>query len=129
MKTSDEELRRQALILPPGFETWVILRDGNHGKVRKPSDSEVFDVHIKKDGAGGLDVECSCSEEEVCSHIAAFYGVVKNIKSMRTDKDTPDGDEGKQPPPEPLRTGRQMIADAMEMLIDGMWRVLHEKEE
>ena len=101
------------------------------------SSEKVWDVNIKPDGAGKLDVLCTCPAMKVCHHIVAFYAVAKGITSMRTDKDvteeagksTPGHDEVKESLPEATADGRKMIAAAIEMLVDGIGLVAREKEE
>ena len=71
---------------------------------------------------------CTCPATKLCHHIVAFYAVAKGITSMRTDKDvtesagksTPGHDEGKE-------SGRQLIAAAIEQLVDGIALVVTER--
>ena len=50
---------------------------------------------------------------------------------MRTDKDTLDDDEGKEPPPEPIKDphtdGMKMIAGAIEQLVNGIGLLVDER--
>jgi len=137
MKTTADELKRRAQVLPPGFEKYVISHTLNTAKVKSFSSEKAWDVHIKPDGAGKLDVLCTCPAMKVCHHIVAYFAVMKGITSMRTDKDvkesagkpTPRHDEGKESLPEATADGRKMIAAAIEMLVDGIGLVAREKEE
>ena len=137
MKTTADELKRRAQVLPPGFEKYVLSHTLNTAKVKSFSSEKVWDVNIKPDGAGKLDVLCTCPAMKVCHHIVAYFAVMKGITSMRTDKDvkesagkpTPRHDEGKESIPEATADGRKMIAAAIEMLVDGIGLVAREKEE
>ena len=137
MKTTADELKRRAQVLPPGFEKYVLSHTLNTAKVKSFSSEKAWDVHIKPDGAGKLDVLCTCPAMKVCHHIVAYFAVMKGITSMRTDKDvkesagkpTPRHDEGKESIPEATADGRKMIAAAIEMLVDGIGLVAREKEE
>ena len=128
MKTTAAELKRRAQVLPPGFEKYVIAWEGSDAKVQSFSSEKIYDVHIQKDGEGKLDALCTCPAMKVCHHIVAFYAVAKGITSMRTDKDVtesagksaPGRDEGKE-------SGRQLIAAAIEQLVDGIALVVTER--
>ena len=135
MKTTAEELRRRAQVLPPGFEKYVLLHTLNTAKVKSFSSEKVWDVNIKPDGAGKLDVLCTCPAMKVCHHIVAYFAVMKGITSMRTDKDvkeeagkpTVGHDEGTEPLPEATADGRKLIAAAIEMMVDGIALVATER--
>jgi len=139
MKTTADELKRRAQVLPLGFEKYVLSHTLNTAKVKSFSSEKVWDVDIKPDGAGKLDVSCTCParQKNICHHIVAFYAVAKGITSMRTDKDVTESagkstvghDEGKESLPEATADGRKMIAAAIEMLVDGIGLVAREKEE
>jgi len=128
MKTTKDELKRRAQVLPPGFEKYVLLHTLNTARVQSFSSEKVWDVNIKPDGNGKLDALCTCPAMKVCHHIVAFYAVAKGITSMRTDKDVTESagkstvgrDEGKE-------SGRQLIAAAIEMLVDGIALVVTER--
>ena len=130
MKTTAAELKRRAQVLPPGFEKYVLSHTLNTARVKSFSSEKVWDVNIKPDGAGKLDVLCTCPAMKVCHHIVAYFAVMKGITSMRTDKDIKE-EAGKSTVghDEARESGRQLIAAAIEQLIDGMWKVLHGKEE
>ena len=135
MKTTADELKRRAQVLPPGFEKYVISHTLNTAKVKSFSSEKAWDVHIKPDGAGKLDVLCTCPAMKVCHHIVAYFAVMKGITSMRTDKDvkeeagkpTVGHDEGTEPLPEATADGRKMIAAAIEMLVNGIALVVTER--
>jgi len=135
VKTTADELKRRAQVLPPGSEKYVISHTLNTAKVKSFSSEKVWDVNIKPDGAGKLDVSCTCPAMKVCHHIVAFYAVAKGITSMRTDKDVTESagestvghDEGTQSLPEATADGRQLIAAAIEQLVDGIALVVTER--
>jgi len=137
VKTSAEELKRRAQVLPPGFEKYVISHTLNTARVKSFSSEKVWDVNIKPDGAGKLDVSCTCPARQmkICHHIVAFYAVAKGITSMRTDEDvtesagksTPGHDEGKESLPAATADGRKLIAAAIEMMVDGIALVATER--
>ena len=136
MKAIVDELKRRALILPPGFEQYVIERDGNKAKVKSFTSDAVYDVSIMLGTEEGeRRVVCTCPATKLCHHIVAFYAVAKGITSMRTDKDvtespdksTPKLDEGKESLPEPTADGRKMIAAAIEMLVNGIALIVTER--
>ena len=128
MKTTADELKRRAQVLPPGFEKYVISHTLNTAKVKSFSSEKAWDVHIKPDGAGKLDVLCTCPAMKVCHHIVAFYATAKKITSMRTDKDVKES-AGKSTvkPDEATQSGRQLIAAAIEQLVNGIALVVTER--
>jgi len=136
VKVIVDELKRRALILPPGFEQYVIERDGNKAKVKSFTSDAVYDVSIMLGTEEGeRRVVCTCPAMKVCHHIVAFYAVAKGITSMRTDKDVTESagkstvghDEGKESLPEATADGRKMIAAAIEMLVDGIALIVTER--
>ena len=136
MKTTAEELRRRAQVLPPGFEKYVLLHTLNKARVKSFSSEKVWDVSIMLGTEEGeRRVICTCPATKLCHHIVAFYAVAKGITSMRTDKDvkeeagkpTVGHDEGTEPLPEATADGRKMIAAAIEMLVNGIALVVTER--
>ena len=74
MKTTAEDLRGRALVLPPNYEKYVIERHGGSGKVKSFSSDAVYDVHIRRgEKEGDLEATCTCPATRVCHHITAFY--------------------------------------------------------
>ena len=54
MKTTADELKRRAQVLPLGFEKYVLSHTLNTAKVKSFSSEKVWDVDIKPDGGASL---------------------------------------------------------------------------
>ena len=81
----------------------------------------VFAFTKSKDGKFRNITQIRPAGEKWAVPTASNQALDKDVKD-EAGKSTPGHDEGKE-------SGRQLIAAAIEQLIDGMWKVLHEKEE
>lgn len=129
MKTTSTDLERRAEALPSDFAEHVISWQGNLAKVQSFSSDTVYSVSIMVGTREGeLRCACTCAATKICHHITAFYAVAKKLGPTQ---DTPKSDEGKEPPPEPIKDshadGLKLIAGAIEQLVDGIALVVSER--
>jgi hypothetical protein len=129
MKTTVKELERRVAALPPDFAEHVISWHGNLAHVKSFSSDHVWDVSIMMGTKEGeLRCTCTCPSTKVCHHITAFYAVAKKLGPIQ---DTPKPDEGKEPPPDPIKDphtdGMKMITGAIEQLVNGIGLLVDER--
>jgi len=118
MKTTDAELTEKIKSLPPDFSSWIVSYKGENAQVLSGSQDTIHTVHIHRISDTELDVSCSCPAVKLCKHITAFNAVDTIEEAV----------EAKETLPEPM-TGRQMIAEAIEMLVDGIALVIRENNK
>ena len=131
MKVTDVELTERAKALSPDFASRIVSYKGEIAQVRSATTDSVYTVRIHRLSDTELDVTCSCPALKVCHHITSYYALRKGISPemgaiLDGDKSTDEVDEAKETAPEPM-TGRQMIASAIEMLVDGIGMLVSER--
>jgi len=133
MKVTDRELAERAKALSPDFVSRIISHKGEVAQVKSATTDKVYTVRIHRLSETELDVTCNCLAMKLCHHCVEFYALIKGISPEKAVADSGGksaGEDGKaeEAVPEPL-IGRQMIASAIEMLVDGIGLVIREKEE
>jgi hypothetical protein len=128
MKTTDAELTEKIKSLPPDFSSWIASYKGENAQVLSGSQDTIHTVHIHRISDTELDVSCSCPAVKLCKHITAFYALVKGLTPDNAVDTIEEAVEAKETLPEPM-TGRQMIAEAIEMLVDGIALVIRENNK
>lgn len=115
MKTTDNELRDKVITLPENYKDFILSRSGGKARVKSFSSDKVWDVSIKRDGEE-LIATCTCPSTKICHHIVALYADVKG-GNITTE----------QPEATNNNDGLHKIADAIEMLVDGIGLVVEER--
>jgi hypothetical protein len=128
MKTTDVELAEKAKSLPPDFAQWIVSYQGENAQVLSTNKTTIHSVRIHRTSETELDVSCSCPATKVCKHIVAYYALVKGLTPDKTVDAIEEDVEAKETPSQAM-TGRQMIASAIEMLVDGIALVMRKNKE
>lgn len=118
MKTTDVELAERAKALPPDFASFIVSHKGETAQVKSFTGDKTYTVRIHRINPEELDVTCSCPATKICKHIVAYYAFVKGIE--------PAGTEPVLPEPT-AKQGKQMIAEAIEMLVNGIGLLVDER--
>ena len=131
MKVTDAELTERAKALSPDFATRIVSYKGEIAQVKSATTDSVYTVRIHRLSDTELDVTCNCPARKLCHHVVEYYALRKGISPemgaiLDGDKSADEVDEVKETAPEPL-TGRQMIASAIEQLVDGIGMLVNER--
>ena len=131
MKATDIELAERAKALSPDFASRIVSYKGEIAQVRSATTDSVYTVRIHRLSDTELDVTCSCPARKVCHHVVEYYALRKGISPemgavLDGDESAEKVVEAKETATESM-TGRQMIASAIEQLVDGIGMLVNER--